>query len=81
MLKHNAKIYLAARSQDKAAAAIASLKEETGKEAIFPKLDLGSLASIKAAAEEFLSKEPELHVLFCNAYALHPDFCFCHGFS
>lgn len=69
MLKHNAKIYLAARSPEKAAAAIASLKEETGKEAIFLKLDLGSLASVKAAAQEFLSKESELHVLFNNAYA------------
>ena len=74
MLKHNAKVYLAARSQEKEAAAIAALKEETGRETIFLQLDLASLASVKAAAQEFLSKEPELHVLFCNAYALHPDF-------
>ncbi|TBU26107.1 NAD(P)-binding protein [Dichomitus squalens] len=72
MLKHNAKVYLAARSPEKAAAAIASLKEETGKEAIFLKLDLGSLASVKAAAQEFLSKESELHVLFNNAGVMRP---------
>ncbi|PIL34990.1 hypothetical protein GSI_02777 [Ganoderma sinense ZZ0214-1] len=72
MLKHNAKVYLAARSQEKAEAAIASLKEETGWEAIFLQLDLASLASIKAASQEFLSKEPELHVLFCNAGVMWP---------
>ncbi len=73
MLKHNAKVYLAARSQEKATAAIASLKEETGREAIFLKLDLANLASVKAAAQEFLTKEPELHVLFCNAYVSRPN--------
>ena len=73
MLKHNAKVYLAARSQEKATEAIASLKEETGREAIFLQLDLASLASVKAAAQEFLTKEPELHVLFCNACASRSD--------
>ncbi len=67
LLQHNAKVYLAARSKDKADAAIASLKEATGKEAIFLELDLSSLASIKKAAEEFLGKERELHMLFNNA--------------
>ena len=66
-MQHNAKVYLAARSRTNADAAIASLREETGKEPIFLELDLASLASVKKAAEEFLSKEPELHVLFCNA--------------
>ena len=72
MLKHNARVYLAARSADKAATAIAKLKQETGKEANFLKLDLASLASVKAAAQEFLSKESELHILFNNAYARYP---------
>ena len=46
---------------------LAALKEETGKEAIFLALDLSSLASVTVAAAEFLSKEPELHMLFNNA--------------
>ncbi|EJF57874.1 NAD(P)-binding protein [Dichomitus squalens LYAD-421 SS1] len=72
MLKHNAKVYLAARSPEKADAAIASLKVETGKEGIFLKLDLGSMASVKAAAQEFFSKESELHILFNNAGVMVP---------
>jgi retinol dehydrogenase-12 len=54
LLSKNAKVYLAARSEDRAKAAIEDLKQTTGKEAIFLKLDLSSLNSIKAAAEEFL---------------------------
>ena len=50
----NAKVYLATRNEDRAKAAIEDLKEMTGKEAIFLKLDLSSLRSIKAAANEFL---------------------------
>jgi short-subunit dehydrogenase len=50
----NAKVYLAARSEDRAKAAIEDLKQTTGKEAIFLKLDLSSLKSVKTAAEEFL---------------------------
>ena len=63
-------MYLAARSREKAGTAIASLKQETGKEAIFLELDLASLASVKKAAEEFMSEEQELHILFNNAYVL-----------
>ena len=66
-MEHNAKVYLAARSKEKADAAIAALKEATGKEAIFLELDLASLASVRKAADEFLSKESELHILFNNA--------------
>ena len=50
----NAKVYLAARSEDRAKAAIEDLKQTTGKEAIFLKLDLSSLKSVKTAAEDFL---------------------------
>uniref|UniRef100_A0A0W0FEW7 Uncharacterized protein n=1 Tax=Moniliophthora roreri TaxID=221103 RepID=A0A0W0FEW7_MONRR len=38
----------------------------TGRCAIFLELDLASFKSIKKAAEEFLSKETRLHVLFNN---------------
>ncbi|KAJ7759257.1 hypothetical protein B0H16DRAFT_1819836 [Mycena metata] len=66
LLNHNAKVYMASRSQLKAEEAIKELKDQTGKDALFLQLDLGDLKSVKASAVEFLSKEPELHVLFNN---------------
>ncbi|KAH9929195.1 NAD-P-binding protein [Fomitopsis serialis] len=72
LLQRNARVYMASRNRDKAEAAIKRLKDETGKDAIFLELDLGSLASVRKAASEFLSKEPELHVLFNNAGVMGP---------
>jgi len=72
LLEHNAKVYLAARSKKNADAAIEDLKEKTGKEAIFLELDLSDIASVRKAAEEFLSKENELHILFNNAGVMTP---------
>ncbi|KAJ7642683.1 hypothetical protein DFH06DRAFT_1283512 [Mycena polygramma] len=72
LLSHNAKVFMAARSQSKAEAAIKELKEQTGKDALFLKLDLGDLKTIKVSAAEFLSKEPELHVLFNNGGVMMP---------
>ncbi|KDR82946.1 hypothetical protein GALMADRAFT_238637 [Galerina marginata CBS 339.88] len=67
LLQHNAKVYLAGRSQEKVQQAINDLKAQTGKEGIPLKLDLADLKSIKASVEEFQSKEKELHILFNNA--------------
>ncbi|KAJ7334199.1 hypothetical protein DFH08DRAFT_880469 [Mycena albidolilacea] len=72
LLNHNAKVYMASRSQSKAEDAIKELKEQTGKEALFLKLDLGDLKSIKSSAAEFLSKESELHILFNNGGVMMP---------
>ena len=47
-------MYIAVRNEEKANAAIKELKEQTGKEAVFLKLDLADLKSIKASAEEFI---------------------------
>ena len=55
LLVHNAKVYLAARSAQKAAEAIEELKNETGKEAIFLPLDLSDIPAIRRSAREFLS--------------------------
>jgi 8-oxo-dGTP pyrophosphatase MutT (NUDIX family) len=79
---------MASRSQTKAEAAIKELKEQTGKDALFLKLDLGDLKTIKISAAEFLrrvslrlpvlciylwnSKEPELHILFNNGGTCFP---------
>ncbi|KAJ7149332.1 NAD-P-binding protein, partial [Mycena haematopus] len=72
LLQHNAKVYLAARSPEKAKEAIADLKSQTGKEAIFLLLDLADLQSVKRAAEEFAQKETQLHVLFNNGGLMGP---------
>ena len=54
LLQHNAKVYLAARSKEKANATISELKAATGKEALLLELDLARLAAVKKAAEIFL---------------------------
>ena len=53
LLEKNAKVYLAARTEARAKAAIAELLVETGKEAIWLKLDLSSLQSIERSVAEF----------------------------
>ncbi|KAG9076657.1 hypothetical protein FRC06_009380, partial [Ceratobasidium sp. 370] len=73
LLNKNAKVYLTARSKAKADDAIEWLKKETGgKEPMFLQLDLSNLDSVRKAAEEFKSKEQELHVLFNNAGVMVP---------
>ncbi|KAL1750858.1 hypothetical protein FB107DRAFT_279223 [Schizophyllum commune] len=67
LLEHNAKVYIGARSPSRAEEAIADLKNATGKQALFLKIDLGSLKSVEAAAEELQRKETQLHALFNNA--------------
>jgi len=53
LLAKNAKVYLAARNEPRAKAAIAELLAETGKEAIWLELDLSSFQSIDKAAAKF----------------------------
>lgn len=67
LLSKGAKVYLATRSQEKTEMAIEELKRETGKDTVFfLRLDLADLPSIKAAAEDFIGKESELHTLYNN---------------
>ncbi|KAF5365244.1 hypothetical protein D9758_005482 [Tetrapyrgos nigripes] len=70
LLEKNAKVYLAARNESKCQAVIDEFATTTGKTAIFLKIDLADLNSVKAAAKEFLSKETKLHVLYNNAQVL-----------
>ncbi|KAJ3567039.1 hypothetical protein NP233_g6621 [Leucocoprinus birnbaumii] len=72
LLARNAKVYLACRSAEKAETAIADLERTTGKKAIHLSLDLSSLKSVKASAQEFMSKEKELHILINNAGVMYP---------
>ena len=46
-------VWLAARSKSKGEEAIAELKKETGKEALFLSLDLSDLKAVKESAEKF----------------------------
>jgi retinol dehydrogenase 12 len=66
----NAKVYIAARSQEKAEKAVEAIKKtapNSSGELVFLRLDLANLATIRASAEEFISKETKLDVLFNNA--------------
>jgi len=72
LLNHNAKVYIACRSQEKAEGAISDLEQMTGKKAIFLHLDLADLRSINASVADFLCKEKSLHILFNNAGVMAP---------
>ncbi|KAL2108733.1 hypothetical protein VUR80DRAFT_3415 [Thermomyces stellatus] len=68
--EHNAaRIYLAARSQEKAEKAIKELQQANPKvcSILFLKLDLASFESVKSAAADFLSRESRLDILVNNA--------------
>ncbi|KAI5865337.1 hypothetical protein GGS23DRAFT_603929 [Durotheca rogersii] len=70
LYSRNAKVYVAARSEQRAEAAIAELKaaspSSTGS-LTFLHLDLADLSGIKASVDAFLAREKKLHVLFDNA--------------
>ncbi|KAI1772895.1 putative short-chain dehydrogenase [Hypoxylon cercidicola] len=71
----NAKVYIAARSQDRANTAIGDIKKaypSSKGDLAFLKLDLGDLTKIQASADEFLAKETKLDVLFNNAGVQNP---------
>jgi len=75
LYSHNAKIYIAVRSSEKASRAISSIqsKHPNSKGSLtYLHLDLANLPTIKASAEEFLSKEKSLNVLWLNAGVMAP---------
>ncbi|KAI6143904.1 hypothetical protein BKA82DRAFT_4178849 [Pisolithus tinctorius] len=72
LLAKNAKVWIACRDATKGKAALDELKEQTGREAHLLQLDLANLLSIKQSAEEFASKEAQLHILYNNAGVMHP---------
>jgi len=70
LYSRNAKVYVAARSQEKANNAIDSIKSafpNSRGQLIYLHLDLNDLTTIKASADDFLSKEDKLNVLWNNA--------------
>jgi len=66
---HPQKIFLAARTESKAREAIASIKSQTSEDANieFLPLDLTSLPSVKAAAEQVRQRSDRLDILVLNA--------------
>ncbi|KAJ5113441.1 hypothetical protein N7456_001975 [Penicillium angulare] len=66
----NAKVYVAARSQEKAERAMKEIQRavpvSTGS-LVFLLLDLSDLQKVKTAAQTFIAQESKLHVLFNNA--------------
>jgi NAD(P)-dependent dehydrogenase (short-subunit alcohol dehydrogenase family) len=63
-----ARIFLAGRSEQATRAAIKEISAETGNTALhFLELDLGSLSSVRACGEAFLSNGQPLNVLVNNA--------------
>lgn len=72
----NGKVYMTARSLDKANAAIQDIKRAVpdSQGTLVPLvLDLADLSTIKASAETFAAAESRLHVLFNNAGYMGPE--------
>ncbi|KAF9234874.1 hypothetical protein BU15DRAFT_78637 [Melanogaster broomeanus] len=65
-------VVTAETDQVQSEATLRDLKSNTGRDAHLLLMDLANLKSIKAAAEEFLSTETQLHVLFNNAGVMTP---------
>ena len=68
-------VYIAARSEEKIVRAIKALKAElplSSGRLIALSLDLADLSTIKSSADDFLSKEERLDVLFHNAGVMMP---------
>nr|ANM86497.1 putative short-chain dehydrogenase/reductase [Cladonia uncialis subsp. uncialis]AUW31407.1 putative short-chain dehydrogenase/reductase [Cladonia uncialis subsp. uncialis] len=66
----NAKVYVAARSEDKAKRAISDIQTawpQSKGSLSFLYLDFADLSTIKPAVERFTARESKLHVLFNNA--------------
>ncbi|KAH8097019.1 NAD-P-binding protein [Cristinia sonorae] len=68
LVRHGAKVYMAARNEEKAKAAIARLELGEGAGNVeWLELDLGDPRKAKASAEKFLEKEQRLDILVNNA--------------
>lgn len=75
LYEKDAKIYVAVRSEEKALKAIADIKAmfpASKGDLIYLHLDLADLTTVKASAEEFMSKESRLDILWNNAGVMVP---------
>lgn len=68
LAKHGAKLVFSARNLAAAEKVVAQIKAETPTaDVVFYKLDLTSLASVKAFAEEVKTSGVQINTLICNA--------------
>jgi retinol dehydrogenase 12 len=68
LARRGGRVYLACRSAQKGAAAVAQIAADTGSDEVrFLRLDLADLASVSNCARSFLALEEPLHVLINNA--------------
>lgn len=75
LYQHNAKVYIAARSESKAQTTIHEIQTQHPRSAgslVFLHLDLNDLTGIKTSAENFLRQESRLDVLWNNAGVMRP---------
>lgn len=75
LYSRNAKVWIAARTESKALEAIESIKKDHPKsqgKLEYLHLNLSDLSSIKASADDFLSREDKLHWLDNNAGVMIP---------
>ena len=80
LCKHNAHVYLAARTPSKAESAIAEIKKgNPNANVTFLKLDLSSLESVKKAADELNAQSDRLDVLMNNGTFDYQCFCILNG--
>ena len=75
LYEHNAKVYIAARSEEKTSGAIKEIQSahpNSRGTLIYLHLDLNDLTTIKASATEFMSKEQRLDIIWNNAGVMVP---------
>lgn len=75
LFQRHARVYVAARSKEKATAAIEEIANQypaSKGSLVYLHLDLDDLTTIKASAEEFLANEARLDVLWNNAGIMIP---------
>ncbi len=80
LARHGAKVYLAARSPTRAEESLGRLKKQLEPadfaRIVWLPLDLADLESVKAAVEEFESKENKLHILMNSAGVMATPYSF-----
>jgi len=82
LARRGGRVYVASRSAEKGAAAVAGLRSSTGNDAVeYLPLDLADLDSVRACAASFLARDEPLHVLVNNAGVVRTRALTSQGFE